>query len=222
MLFNLLEGYSGIELFILLFARVFVVFCVLPLHEFAHAYVATKLGDQTARLSGRLTISPFAHLDAIGAIMIFLVGFGYAKPVPVNPHNFKDPKKGMAITAIAGPLSNIIMAIVFMFLYHIADLFDSNLIVSAITSFLLFSASINIGLAVFNLIPIPPLDGSRILQLLIPDKYYFKFAQYERYIILVVFALIIFGVLDGPLAFLNHILFSGLDFVVGLPFRMFS
>lgn len=222
MLFNLLQGYSGIELFILLFARVFVVFCVLPIHEYAHAYVATKLGDQTARLSGRLTINPLAHLDAIGAIMIFLVGFGYAKPVPVNPRNFKDPKKGMALTAIAGPLSNIIMSVVFMFLYHIAALFSANVITSSIVSFLIFSASINIGLAVFNLIPIPPLDGSRILQLLIPNKYYFKFAQYERYIILVVFALILFGVLDGPLSFLNKILFTGIDFLVGLPFRMFS
>ena len=175
MLFNLLQGYSGIELFIMFFARLFVVFCILPLHEYAHALVATKLGDQTARLSGRLTINPFAHLDVIGAVMIFLVGFGYAKPVPVNPRNFKNPKKGMAITAVAGPLSNILMAVFFLIMYHAVLLFENTVITSSISYFLFFAASINIGLAVFNLIPIPPLDGSRILQLLIPSKYYYKF-----------------------------------------------
>lgn len=222
MLFNLLQGYSGIELFIMFFARLFVVFCILPLHEYAHALVATKLGDQTARLSGRLTINPFAHLDIIGAVMIFLVGFGYAKPVPVNPRNFKNPKKGMAITAVAGPLSNILMAVVFLILYHTVLLFDKTVITSSIAYFLFFAASINIGLAVFNLIPIPPLDGSRILQLLIPSKYYFKFAQYERYIVLVVFGLIIFGVLDRPLILLDQLVYSLLDSVVSIPFNLFS
>ena len=222
MLFNLLQGYSGIELFIMFFARLFVVFCILPLHEYAHALVATKLGDQTARLSGRLTINPFAHLDVIGAVMIFLVGFGYAKPVPVNPRNFKNPKKGMAITAVAGPLSNILMAVFFLILYHTVLLFENTVITSSISYFLFFAASINIGLAVFNLIPIPPLDGSRILQLLIPSKYYYKFAQYERYIVLVVFGLIIFGVLDRPLLILNQLVYSLLDSAVSIPFNLLS
>lgn len=222
MLFSILRGASGIEIAILFLARLFVVFCTLPVHEYAHAFVADKLGDKTARLSGRLTLNPMAHIDILGAIMILFVGFGYAKPVPVNPHNFKNPKKGMAITALAGPFSNILMAVVFMFLSNVLSLFGNSLFVQAFYVFFSFAASINIGLAVFNLIPIPPLDGSRVLELLIPDKYYYKFAQYERYIVIVIFGLIIFGVLDAPLAFLQNHLYSALNYVVSLPFRAFK
>lgn len=222
MLFSILRGASGIEIAILFLARLFVVFCTLPVHEYAHAFVADKLGDKTARLSGRLTFNPMAHIDILGAIMILFVGFGYAKPVPVNPRNFKNPKKGMALTALAGPFSNILMAVVFMFLSNVLSLFGSSLFVQAFYVFFSFAASINIGLAVFNLIPIPPLDGSRVLELLIPDKYYYKFAQYERYIVIVIFGLIIFGVLDAPLAFLQNHLYSALNYVVSLPFRAFK
>ncbi len=222
MLFSILRGASGIEIAILFLARLFVVFCTLPVHEYAHAFVADKLGDKTARLSGRLTLNPMAHIDILGAIMILFVGFGYAKPVPVNPRNFKNPKKGMALTALAGPFSNILMAVVFMFLSNVLSLFGSSLFVQAFYVFFSFAASINIGLAVFNLIPIPPLDGSRVLELLIPDKYYYKFAQYERYIVIVIFGLIVFGVLDAPLAFLQNHLYSALNYVVSLPFRAFK
>ena len=222
MLFSILRGASGIEIAILFLARLFVVFCTLPVHEYAHAFVADKLGDKTARLSGRLTLNPMAHIDILGAIMILFVGFGYAKPVPVNPRNFKNPKKGMAFTALAGPFSNILMAVVFMFLSNVLSLFGSSLFVQAFYVFFSFAASINIGLAVFNLIPIPPLDGSRVLELLIPDKYYYKFAQYERYIVIVIFGLIVFGVLDAPLAFLQNHLYSALNYVVSLPFRAFK
>ena len=222
MLFSILRGASGIEIAILFLARLFVVFCTLPVHEYAHAFVADKLGDKTARLSGRLTLNPMAHIDILGAIMILFVGFGYAKPVPVNPRNFKNPKKGMAITALAGPFSNILMAVVFMFLSNVLSLFGSSVFVQAFYVFFSFAASINIGLAVFNLIPIPPLDGSRVLELLIPDKYYYKFAQYERYIVIVIFGLIIFGVLDAPLAFLQNHLYSALNYIVSLPFRAFK
>ena len=222
MLFSILRGASGIEIAILFLARLFVVFCTLPVHEYAHEFVADKLGDKTARLSGRLTLNPMAHIDILGAIMILFVGFGYAKPVPVNPRNFKNPKKGMALTALAGPFSNILMAVVFMFLSNVLSLFGSSLFVQAFYVFFSFAASINIGLAVFNLIPIPPLDGSRVLELLIPDKYYYKFAQYERYIVIVIFGLIIFGVLDAPLAFLQNHLYSALNYIVSLPFRAFK
>ncbi len=222
MLFSILRGASGIEIAILFLARLFVVFCTLPVHEYAHAFVADKLGDKTARLSGRLTLNPMAHIDILGAIMILFVGFGYAKPVPVNPRNFKNPKKGIALTALSGPFSNILMAVVFMLLSNVLSLFGSSLFVQAFYVFFSFAASINIGLAVFNLIPIPPLDGSRVLELLIPDKYYYKFAQYERYIVIVIFGLIVFGVLDAPLAFLQNHLYSALNYVVSLPFRTFK
>ncbi len=220
MLFSILRGASGIEVVILFLARLFVVFCTLPVHEYAHALVADKLGDKTARLSGRLTLNPMAHIDILGAVMILFVGFGYAKPVPVNPRNFKNPKKGMALTALAGPFANILMAIIFMFLANVFSLFGNSIFVQAFYIFFTFAASINVGLAVFNLIPIPPLDGSRVLGLLIPDRYYYKFARYERYIVIGVFVLIILGVLDAPLAFLQNHLYSALNYVVSLPFRL--
>lgn len=220
MLFDLIRGgYSMLEILAGVFASLFVVFCTLPFHEYAHALVATKLGDQTARLSGRLSLNPMRHIDPLGALMIVLVGFGYAKPVPVNPRNFKNPKVGMALTALAGPGANLLMAIVFLLLKNIILLFPtSNPIVLALAYFFIFAASINIGLAVFNLLPIPPLDGSRILQLIIPSKYYFKFLQYERYVVIVVFVLLLTGILSRPLGYLQSLLYNGLDFLVSLPF----
>lgn len=215
MLIDLLTGKfkSPIEVIVYLFAMAFIIFCTMPIHEYAHALVATKLGDQTPRLSGRLTLNPAAHISPFGALMILLCGFGYAKPVNVNPRNFKDSKKGMALTAIAGPISNLIMALIFVLLCQIVFNIApqeitlmlhgiQNTFLGSIYKFLLFAASVNVNLAVFNLLPIPPLDGSRILQLLIPNKYYYTVMQYERYIVLVVFALLFSGVLSKPLSYL--------------------
>lgn len=158
MIFDIIRNGFSLEVLVSLMARVFVIFCVMPIHEFAHAFVAYKLGDDTARLSGRLTLNPLAHVDLVGALMIFLVGFGYAKPVPVNPRNFKNPKGGMAATALAGPISNLIMAFIFLLPYcAVGSLYDGNSeLVFAIAAFFFYAASVNIGLAVFNLIPIPP------------------------------------------------------------------
>lgn len=217
-------GFSS-EVLIGLLATVFVVFCTLPIHEYAHALVATKLGDDTPRLKGRLTIAPLAHIDVMGALMILLVGFGYAKPVPVNPRKFKNPKAGMALTALAGPVANILMAIFFMVLANICNvIYSSNqaLIIEVSYIFFTSAATINVSLAVFNLLPIPPLDGSRIANLIIPTKYYFKIMQYERYIVLGVFALLFIGVLDIPLNFLTGLLMNAVGFIAGLPFRFIS
>lgn len=223
MIFDLLRNGFSVEVVMNLLARVFVVFCTLPIHEYAHALVATKLGDDTPRLKGRLTIAPLAHIDIMGAVMIFLVGFGYAKPVPVNPRKFKNPRSGMALTALAGPIANLLMALFFMLLANGFSLFLSDAGIVAQVSVVFFSvaAQINVSLAVFNLIPIPPLDGSRIANLLIPQKYYFKIMQYERYIILGIFALIVFGVLDKPLSFISGIVMTGISFVARLPFMPF-
>ena len=221
MLFDLFsEDFDMLDLIIKLFSRLFVVFCTMPIHEYAHALIATKLGDQTPRLAGRLTLNPMAHISPMGAIMIFLFGFGYAKPVSVNPRNFKDSKKGMALTAIAGPISNLIMGFIFIVLAVVyANLSHAETILyNAIFSFLLFAGTINVNLAVFNLLPIPPLDGSRILQLLIPAKYYYKFLEYERYIVIIVFILIATGVLSGPLSAISYFLIDLFVDIASLPF----
>ena len=113
MLMQLIRHGFSVDLVVGVLSSLFVVFCTLPVHEFAHAFVADKLGDGTARMNGRLTMNPFAHLDPWGCLMIVLAGFGYARPVPVNMRNFKNPKAGMAVVALAGPVSNLLMALIF-------------------------------------------------------------------------------------------------------------
>lgn len=205
MLIQIIKGnLSGIQIITALFAMAFVVFCTLPVHEWAHAFAAHKLGDDTAKNQGRLTINPIAHIDWLGALLIFLVGFGYAKPVPVNSNNFKNRKAGMFLTSFAGPFSNLVMGFVFVFLQILFTRLGETVVLTAFSLFFHFAATVNIGLAVFNLLPIPPLDGSRLWQAILPEKWVFKMAQYERIVMLGVFALIFFGVLDKPLTFLQN------------------
>lgn len=203
----------------------FVVFCTLPVHEYAHAWMAVRLGDDTPRLQGRLTLRPMAHIDFFGALMILLVGFGYAKPVQVNMHNLKNGRKSFALVALAGPLSNLIMAFIFTFLKTVIYVLAYNAIVPSLAytvlgSFFLYAATINISLAVFNLLPIPPLDGSRIANLLLPAKYYYKIMQYERYIMIGMFVLLWTGILSKPLSLLAGLVSTGFDYIVQLPFEL--
>ena len=212
MLLDLLRGGDITEIIVGICVSAFVVFCIIPIHEFAHAFVAYKLGDETARLKGRLTISPMAHINWIGALLILLVGFGYAEPVPVNIRNvkMKNKKLAMAIIALAGPVSNLLIAFLFMLaMFIIATLNpDGGLIPAVFVIFFQYTALININLAVFNLIPVPPLDGSRVLFAVLPTKYYFTVMKYERYIVLIVMALLIFGVLSKPLSFISGSVYS--------------
>jgi len=173
-------------------ARVFVIIFCLSVHEYAHAWAAKKLGDNTAWMHGRLTLNPAKHLDLIGTLMIFVVGFGYAKPVPVNPRNFKNRnyKKGMALVAAAGPLSNLIMALLFYGLSYLTLLIQSPDVYFIVATFAHSIVSLNITLALFNLLPIPPLDGSRILDLFLPPKASMFIARNERYFLYGLYAVL--------------------------------
>lgn len=223
MLFNVLSGNTNIvNVLVYIVSSLVVIFLTLPIHEFAHGFVATKLGDPTPRYQGRLTLNPLAHIDYLGALCILIFGFGWAKPVSVDMRNFKNPKVGMAITALAGPMSNIIVAFIAIVIRSFITMFLSAYTIGYYLYLLcIFIAQINVSLAVFNLIPIPPLDGSRILNVVLPDRVYYKLMRYERYLILGVFALIYLGVLDRPLSYLSGAILTGLNNLTTLIFGIF-
>jgi len=165
----------------------YLILVVLPvgimavtIHEVSHGYIAWKLGDPTAHYTGRLTLNPIAHIDPIGALMLILVGFGWAKPVPVNPGYFKNPRRGMMWVALAGPVSNILFAVVFALVLKAVFAFSSEY-TAALFPLLRFGIVINVVLAAFNMVPIPPLDGSRVLANFLPYNAGRRFDELERY-----------------------------------------
>ncbi len=204
----MLFGTSGLKLMLL---RLPIVLLAISVHECAHGLVAYWLGDRTAKMYGRLSLHPMRHMDIGGAICMLLFGFGWAKPVPVNPQYFKNPKGGMSLVGIAGPLSNFLMALVFSVLYGLVlRLFGApaNFPLAFLADFLLVGIMLNIGLGIFNLLPFPPLDGSKILAYFLPNRWYYKLMEYERYAMPVLMLLLLLGVLDRPLGFLQQGVFS--------------
>jgi Zn-dependent protease len=177
------------------------ILLALTFHEFAHAYVANMYGDDTAKRSGRLTMNPLAHLDPLGTIMIFIVHFGWAKPVPVNPYNLRNPKHDMLWISAAGPLSNMILALISGLLLRLVSamgiLPDHHSLMGIFIILIVWSLQINLALAIFNILPISPLDGSKILYGILPARFAKQIYLLERYGPFILIGLIIFGQFTG-------------------------
>lgn len=236
-MFRIFDIFSSKPNLVLFLIRIPVVIIAFSVHEMSHAYAAHKLGDDTAKNLGRLTLNPVKHLDPIGCITLLLFGIGWAKPVPVMSRNFKNPKKGMLLTSLAGPLSNVILSLAGLVLcITFSSLFGYTLtgkaLVESITAqkiahpalyliclfFYLFHW-VNLSLAIFNMIPIPPLDGSRIALIFLPEKAYFGIMKYERYI-LIVFLIFMYAIgfewLGDAMTWISEKLFSLISLIPGL------
>ena len=200
-----------LSVIIQILATLVIVFLALPLHELAHGWVAYKLGDPTAKYEGRLTLNPLASIDPIG----------WAKPVPIDSRYFKNSRSGVALTSLAGPAANLLASYVGCVIYYaIAAFAPYNAFVHYILLFFSYFSFINAVLAVFNLVPLPPLDGSKILAALLSDRARYKFYQYQNMLSMIGMLLIVSGALTGPLSVLENAVYGGVSWLAALPFRL--
>lgn len=203
--------------------RTLAVLIGLCCHEWGHAYVAYRCGDDTAKRAGRLTLNPLRHVDIGGLLMMALFRFGWAKPVPVDMRNFKHPKRDMALTAAAGPVSNVLLAYLAVLLRGLCSVWyyvSGSMAVYALALFFYYVEIISAGLAVFNVFPIPPLDGSKVLFSCLSDRAYDWLMRYERYGMAILTFLLLAGILDTPLEFLRDGLLNGLEAIGTWPVQL--
>ena len=227
MLLSLLQ--SGFDKFVLiqLLLSLPIIIFALSVHETAHGWVAYKLGDSTAKNLGRLTLNPIKHLNLFGFLSMLILGIGWANPVPINTRNFKNPRWGMALSGIAGPVSNFLISLISYVAYMLTQFVliltghieAPHILVTVLLLFLELSAYLNLSLAIFNLIPVPPFDGSRFIYIFLPAKWYFKVMQYERFtgiaIMIVLLVLSRFGIY--PIGFLVNLILDVMGTVIALP-----
>lgn len=217
MLRSLLSGGSIQDFLLTLLLSLPIIFLSLSVHETAHGYAAYRLGDPTAKNMGRLTLNPFKHFNPMGFLCMLLCGFGWANPVPIDTRYFKNPKRDMALSALAGPLSNLILAVLFALLLRLEYAVFSAVTLSGqlaynlfvfLQTFCILGINLNITLAVFNLIPCPPLDGSRIFLSFLPPHQYFKVMRYEQYLSIALMVALFLGLLDTPIDFVSNLFLS--------------
>lgn len=214
-------GITMLDVVMRILAALSIIFLILPIHEYAHGIVAYKLGDKTAKSSGLLTLNPLLHFDPLGAFSVIFFDIGWAKPIPIDPRNFKKPKRDMALVALAGPLSNIISAIAGALLLNLIVVFSGGSpvgFVSAIQKFLSYYIIINISITAFNFLPIPSLDGYKVIECLIPDKYLFKYYRYYPVILFAILGLILLGFFDPIIMFIRVVVYSFVIKIGSLPF----